>query len=272
MGLAQKYGSLRVVSTRLEHDLLALGDTLWLHIFWDSISWLNVSLQIRSQAIFKEATIHIIGRGQIISHLAKLQSIGIPPKVITIMQLKYNQIVRMGHVTERQLRALNYPGDPTPYTHNSRDSTNWLALSLFRSFDSDLSARLFGRDQAAILASVALPGLSAEYFRLYHMGGEAYLGESELHHFINQSVYFDRLEDSSVENSEYAEPGGASAASAFRRDIMMLKECARAIVDPICTNQSKIDTSELERRGGGYLTCLNWNDEELPWWNEEEVW
>ncbi|RPB20265.1 hypothetical protein L211DRAFT_852518 [Terfezia boudieri ATCC MYA-4762] len=264
--VAQKYGSLRAVSTRLDHDLIALGDTLWLHIFWDSLSWLALSLQIRSQAIFKEATIHIIGRGLIISHLAKLQSINIPQKVITMMQLKYNQVVRLGHITERQLRALNYPGDPTPYNHTSGDSTNWLALSLWRSFDSDYSARVFGRDQSAISTGMELPELSAEYFRLYYTSGEAYLGEAELYNFLVQSGYFKQLDDVS------SGMPGESAASAFRRDVMMLKEYAREIAEPICTNESRLGIKELERRGGGYLTCITWKEEEMPWWGEDEAW
>ena len=53
---------------------------------------------------------------------------------------------------------------------------------------------------------------------------------------------------------------------------MMLKECAKEIVDPICTNESKLDVKELERRGGGYLTCMTWKEEELPWWGEDETW
>lgn len=269
MEIAQKYGSLRAISTRLEHDLIALGDTLWLHIFWDeSLSWLALSLQIRSQAIFKEATIHIIGRGLIISHLVKLQSMNIPPKVITMMQLKYNHIVRLGHVTERQLRALNYPGDPTPYNHGSGDSTNWLALSLWRSFDSDYSAKVFGRDQSSISSSFEISELSAEYFRLYHSGGEAYLGEVDVYNFLIQSGYFKQLDDA---NDGFAEPG-ASAASAFRRDVMIIKECAREIVNPICTNESRLDIKEIERRGRGYLTCITWEEAELPWWGEEEAW
>ncbi|KAF8475937.1 hypothetical protein BDZ91DRAFT_778987 [Kalaharituber pfeilii] len=268
--LAQKYGSLRAVSTRLDHDLLALGDTLWLHIFWDPVSWLAVSLQIRSQAIFKEATIHIIGRGQVISHLPKLQSINVPKRVIIMMQQKYNQIVRLGHVTERQLRAINYPGDPTPYNHDSGDATNWLALSLFRSFDSDLSAKLYGRDQASVMARMELPELSAQYFRMYHTGGEAYLGETDLHNFIMQSGHFKQLDDCG--GGAGSLESGAASASSFRKDIMMLKECAKEIVSPICTNESRLGIKELERRGGGYLTCITWREEELPWWGEEEAW
>ena len=262
--LAQKYGSSRAVSTRLDHDLILLGDTLWLHIFWDSLSWLALSLQIRSPVIFKEAAIHIIGRGLIISHLTKLQAAKIPPRVITMMQQKYNQVVHLGHATERQLRALNYPGDPTPYNHGSGDSTNWLALSLWRSFDSDFSARIFGRDQASISSRFELPELSAEYFRLYHTSGEAYLGEAEVYNFLVQGGYHKQLDD-------FAD-AGASASSAFRRDVMMLKECAREIVDPICTNGSRLDIKELERRGGRYLTCITWREEEMPWWGEEEAW
>ncbi|KAI5809753.1 hypothetical protein DFH27DRAFT_159112 [Peziza echinospora] len=272
--VAEKYGSLRAISTRLDHDLISLGDTLWLHVFWDPISWLALSLKIRSAAIFREATIHIIGRGQIITHLARITAIKTPLKVIALMQHKYNEIMRMIHVTERQLRALNYHGDPTPYNHNSGDSTNWLALSLFRSYDSDLSARLNGRDQTSVLTSLERPELSSEYFRIYHQGGDAYLGEDDIHQFLQQSGYFRQLEEAQVSAGVAGMEGlgGGGAASGFRKDVMMLKEFAREIVDPICKNQSKLDSRELEKRGGGYLTCVVWADEELPWWGEEEAW
>ena len=199
----------------------------------DPVRWLNLSVRLESRAIFSESLIHVVGGFPDMDWPTTCFEAVDETKEIICTKAKElrdwtTEIERellMNSLEKRRTGAVVTPED-LPGT--------WLIVSLYRQWVWE-----------RIRTSHTTTYRQASFFRQAHKGGDEYLKTNEV--------------KSTIAN--------LPVTTAFRgldpeKALNILKRTAQALVEPLVKNRLMINAEEA---GIPYLTCVNVEEEDLPW-------
>jgi hypothetical protein len=127
--LADMYDALEIVGTRVDHHLLRFGARLFKQIAKYPPSYLKLGYLARSQTIFAEALIHVVGQWP----LARPQlSNSIDAAVMDLIEDKHDELEDMKTRIEMKLWRITLTTSRGERVTPANDYLSWLAMSLFR--------------------------------------------------------------------------------------------------------------------------------------------
>ncbi|RKF48979.1 hypothetical protein GcM3_224004 [Golovinomyces cichoracearum] len=136
LSLADLYDALPVVGPRIEHHLLRYQSDLWKHIAKYPPSYLHLGYFTKSQSIFQEAFVHVLGRWLTLENYIRER---LPLCVTNLLEEKYRDLSELVRKLEIELWSL------TLHTMNGKRVTpqtsylDWLVVSLFREWLAECS-------------------------------------------------------------------------------------------------------------------------------------
>ena len=257
LNLADMYDALKVVGPRIEHHLLRFRGRLWKQIAKYPPSYLKLGFLARSEVIFAEALVHVVGQWpQGANHLRRQ----LPDGVLDVIEDKVDELEESKSEIERQLFHLTLSTSRGQRVTPSNAYQDWMAVCLFRQWLAENTTpptpaqkdspriRANGTSQMPPPSPAATPLNTGRIYRLLGTAGQAYLGHEEVKRFLKL-----RPDDYSRET-----------VRRFERKLEDLKHMARETVRPLMSNFLELD---LGRDGGsiGYLTCTKVEGRDFPW-------
>ncbi|KAK3686440.1 hypothetical protein LTR37_019828 [Vermiconidia calcicola] len=275
--LADMYDALDVVGDRVDHHLLCFGAKLFKQIARYPPSYLKLGYLARSQKIFSEALIHVVGQWPAAAPQLRNQ---VDANVMDLIEDKVEELEDVQARVESKLWRLTITTSRGERVTPSNDFLGWLALSLFRQWFAEnttpgisgilkdssrpatgtaASTRAGSRSSNHIASQrlpapqPAAPTTPASIGRVYSILGSnsssAYLGHDEAKRFLK------------LQPDLYTRDN----LRRFERRIDELKNLARDAVKPLMRNFLELDLSSFGPGGLGYLTCTKVEGRELPW-------
>lgn len=244
--VAEYLGCVRNIARTVETAILSQGITLHRSISGNPSAWSALACRIRSELVFKESVVHLVGRWNELDHDARQDVV---PDVRAVCERKHAELSAKKAQVEHQLLK-HYPADlqkdakEHPNTYNrqaySNDIMGWVAISLFKHWLA-----------SAIVQDKHRHGADGGFW-LYSVigeGGHAYLAEGEI------AAFHKRF------------PMSVKGSAVFLDRLMAIKESVKKIVDPLLLNYSQLEPKEF---GLKYLTCVDVRKQDLPWYGETE--
>lgn len=105
LDVAQYLGCLPVVARSVENILMRFGQEFFRHISRTPTVWINRSLLMKSEAIFREAVIHTVGQW---NSLTDVQKSNLSKEVMPLLEKKAAIMLKRGKEVEARVIAL-YP-------------------------------------------------------------------------------------------------------------------------------------------------------------------
>ncbi|KAL5425281.1 hypothetical protein PMIN04_002625 [Paraphaeosphaeria minitans] len=251
--IADMYDALDVIGPRVDHHLLRFQGRLWKQIAKYPPSYLKLGYMARSQAIFSEAMVHVVGqwpqgitqlRGQVAESVLEL----VEDKVDEMDELKAKVEVKLFRLTLTTSRGERV----TP----SNNWLEWMAISLFRQWLAEnttpppapilKSARQLSRNGHDTPLPPPPPFNTGRIFKLLGTGGASYLGHDECKRFLKLSP----------------EHYNRDNLKRFERRFEEIKIKAKDVVKPLMRNFLELD---LREGGLPYLTCTRIDPQDFPW-------
>jgi hypothetical protein len=266
--LAVSYEALPVIGPRIDHHLLRFGSRLWKQIAKYPPSYLKLGYLSRSQAIFSEALIHVVGQWPTAESALRGQ---VPQDVLDLIEDKVDEIEEVRQRVEGKLWRLTLTTSRGDRVTPGIAWLDWLVVSLWRQwFAENTTPAVAGILKDSYAASTNSRSSSstrdangrnarssgtmtapapiniARVFRLLSAGGQAYLAHDEVKRFMKLSP-----ELYSRDNLRKAE-----------RRLDEMKNLASDAVRPLTRS-----FLELENANVPYLTCVRVSDGEWPWFD-----
>jgi hypothetical protein len=277
--LADMYDALEIVGSRVDHHLLRFGARLFKQIAKYPPSYLKLGFLAKSQTIFTEALIHVVGQWP---HTAPQLRGQLDANVMELLEDKVDELREMEERVESKLWRLNLTTSRGERVTPSNDYLGWLAVSLFRQWLAENTTppptgilkdtprpgsgpttqtgrgASGNRNADAVAPPRMQPGPAFNTGRVYRLIGSAdataYLPRDELKRFLKS-------------------PGGQLGVDLYSRDhlrrlerrVENLKNMARDTVKPLMRNFLELDLRDLGPAGLGYLTCTRLDGRDLPW-------
>lgn len=259
--IAESLGSVPCVSNALNLALVAQGEILYRSIAANAEVWGELALRIRSEIVFRESVVHLVGQWHSLSSdvmnrlsvelreicqtkftelderkkSSELKILGHYPASLQVM-LSQNQNVGAGS------RTIRGKGVPTRASQAyGSQIMGWMALSLFRHW--------LGQSIAGDMSRRACDGGLAFYTAIAE-AGEKYLNQGSREAFVRHF------------------PLSAKARTQFDRAINDIKEEVKVYVTELVKKRCTLDVS---RWPVTWLTCTEVSREDLPWVGEEEA-
>jgi hypothetical protein len=290
LNLADLYDALEVVGPRIDHHLLQFQSRLWKQIAKYPSSYLKLGYLARSQSIFKEALIHVVGNWPVGERHIRSS---LPDSVLDLIEDKVEDLHDLtGKIEGRlfRLTLLTSRGERvTP--HNSY--LDWLVVSFFRGWLADNTSpppvppprSREGNGRHTRNPSNSLPNTHHTNTTIQNFTPSA---SGAPHHNPSDSVLSSSSSQPTLSPSalgrvfrQLGAPGGGYLGhdevkrflklspenysrdnlKRFERKLEDMKTQAREIVRPLMK-------CSLEGGGGGstgYLTCVRVRDSEYPW-------
>lgn len=284
--LADMYDALEVVGDRVDHHLLCFGAKLFKQIARYPPSYLKLGYLARSQKIFSEALIHVVGQWPAAAPQLRNQ---VDAGVMDLIEDKVEEMQDMQTRVESKLWRLTLTTSRGERVTPTNDFMCWLAMSLFRQWfaenttpgvsgilkdssrptsnstqQNNSTARRGSRSSnhiasqrvsapppaAAASSSSSAPLNTGRIFLLLgSTSSSAYLNHDETKRFLKlQPDLYNR-----------------DNLRRFERRIDELKNLARDAVKPLMRNFLELDLSSFGPGGLGYLTCTRVETRDLPW-------
>jgi hypothetical protein len=284
--LADMYDALEIVGDRVDHHLLCFGTKLFKQIARYPPSYLKLGYLARSQKIFSEALIHVVGQWPAAAPQLRNQ---VEANVMDLIEDKVEDLQDLQARTESKVWRLTLTTSRGERVTPNNDYMSWLAMSLFRqwfaenttpgvsgilkdssrpSSNSTQQGSSMGRRGSrssnhiasqrvqAPPPSAATPGLSSvppNFGRIFLLLGSnsnsAYLNHDETKRFLK------------LQPDLYTRDN----LRRFERRIDELKNLARDAVKPLMRNFLELDLSSFGPGGLGYLTSTRVEIRDLPW-------
>jgi hypothetical protein len=251
LDIAEYLGCTSLISKPIDVALIKHGQTMYQAISAAPVSWLELGLRIKSELIFKEALIHLVGNFAKIKNdpegIARVNTL--PYQVRKLIEHHHEHLVARAKRLESTLvcaypSGLMIPCDDLPIKREqyAKDVLVWMALCFFRHW---LAQQIVSEK-----GSLALDG----GFKLYTeigRAGEAYMDKSTINQFHTKA------------------PMTKKAINVLENHLLEIKECMKGHVE-----QSRILRSECQldthRSPVGYLTCINVDREDIPWFQKDD--
>jgi hypothetical protein len=237
LGIAKYLGCVNVISKQVEVALMKHGQLLFRSIQKMPVSWVDMALNIKSETIFTECMIHLAGNWK--NHRAEAAMKLKDAPMVRYLAEKYHRVLlAKGKALELSVMS-TYPGDmaspigevPIRREEYAKDILVWMALCFCRHW---LGQRIIQEKGYQSKDS------GYETYKQLGTAGEAYM-------------------DKPIMNQFHAKfPLTKKAMNVLENHLLEIKQCIKNIVEKDVLNYPV-----------NYLTCTQFNREDLPWLKEE---
>ncbi|KAI9753071.1 MAG: cholesterol esterase [Chaenotheca gracillima] len=241
MGLidvAERLGSMSVVSESIDIALLRQGQVLFGSIANNAPAWSDLACRLKSPSIFSEVIIHLVGQWQSINEADRAE---LNQSVRSLCERKFAELEIRKQATEVRMmghypNSLQRPEDPLPgRTTYSNDIYGWMSICIFRHWYTQCHLEKRGR--------TAKDGGAALY-RQVGAGGFVYLTRPDMHNFHRLF------------------PMSGKGMRSLENTLLTYKEELKPFVGYLLRHRSQLDVS---KKPLGYLTCCDVTREDFPW-------
>ena len=233
VGVASYLGGVSAVRIFVSNSLTELRHELYTAIALDPVRWLNLSVRLKSKAIFSEALIHCAGGFPDARWLTPTTEIIEEAREITFAKAtaldSWARRVEM-HLLKTTLHDQNSGKSISPAFGRG----SWVVLSIFRNW-------LLNRERE--LDELPNQCQFARIFRQIHKGGDEYLQVNEV-------------------DAQVSEILGPKSDFSAEETLKKLKRWAKEVVAQLVKNNLMIDPNTMDIP---YLTCTGVGDKDFPW-------
>jgi hypothetical protein len=243
-------GCTGLVSKPIEVALLKHGQELFRAIQGSPHAWVEMASRIRSEMIFKECMVHIIGNWKVLKLRTVVNDhLRVVPGVRALIEKYHRAMLQQCKNLELGIMSL-YPGDmrlpvedlPIKREAYAKDILVWMALTFFRHWIGQRLIMEKGRHSQ---------DCGYELYKQIGTAGESYMDKSVITQFHTKF------------------PMTKKAMNVLENHLLEIKECMKGVVD-----QHKIlhSTCQLDvhRYPVKYLTCTDFKRTDFPWVKDDE--
>ncbi|PVH87013.1 hypothetical protein DL98DRAFT_406463 [Cadophora sp. DSE1049] len=240
--VARMYGSIPIVRPYINSALMNFGRGLYMAIMTDPPRWIHLAFYLESTPIFKEGVIHIVG-----SHpywpWPTLEADELLSPVAELLDKKLDIFIALKESVNKALFS-NEVRDVEVFSRalNKDDFDTWFVVQYWRDWFAQSLAK------ANKASDVGQKCVRSKVYRDLGRSGDAYLPTI--------------LVLDAVEACRSKDLHAKSKRQGVEQDLKTLKDFARKAVEPLCANYSMLS---VEDAGIEHLTCINVEDNELPW-------
>jgi hypothetical protein len=238
-------GCTGLISKPIEVALLKHGQDLFRAIQGVPYLWVELAYRIRSEMIFKECMVHLVGNWKTIKGRSRVTEIlRDVPGLRALIEKYYRALLTQCKNLELGVMSL-YPGDmrlpaedlPIKREAYAKDILVWMALTFFRHWVGQRLILEKGRHAM---------DCGYELYKAIGTVGEACMDKSVLNQFHTKF------------------PMTKKAMNVLENHLLEIKECMKGVVDQhkILTSMTQLD---LHRFPVAYLTCTDFKREDCPW-------
>jgi hypothetical protein len=244
-------GCTGLISKPIEVALLKHGQDLFRAIQGAPYAWVEMAYRIRSDMIFKECMIHLVGNWKIIKTKQHLNDqLREVPGLRALIEKYHRALLQQCKNLELGVMSL-YPGDirlpvddlPIKREAYAKDILVWMALTFFRHWIGQRLIMEKGRHSL---------DCGYELYKQIGTAGEAYMDKSVINQFHTKF------------------PMTKKAMNVCENHLLEIKECMKGVVD-----QHKILKStcqlDVNRFPVNYLTCTDFKRQDFPWLKGDEA-
>ncbi|KAH7081362.1 hypothetical protein BKA63DRAFT_588788 [Paraphoma chrysanthemicola] len=244
-------GCTGLISKPIEVALLKHGQDLFRAIQGAPYGWVEMAYRIRSEVIFKECMVHLVGNWKTIKSKQHMNDqLREVPGLRGLIEKYHRALLLQCKNLELGVMSL-YPGDmhlpvddlPIKREAYAKDILVWMALTFFRHWIGQRLIMEKGRHSL---------DCGYELYKQIGTAGEAYMDKSVINQFHTKF------------------PMTKKAMNVLENHLLEIKECMKGVVD-----QHKIlkSTTQLDvaRFPVNYLTCTDFKREDFPWLKDDEA-
>ncbi|KAF1836385.1 hypothetical protein BDW02DRAFT_241870 [Decorospora gaudefroyi] len=243
-------GCTSLISKPIEVTLLKHGQDLFRAIQSAPYAWIEMAFRIRSELIFRECMIHLVGNWKlhrsmrnVATHLRQI------PGLRALVEKYHRLLLSQCKALEHGIMSL-YPGDmrvpaddlPIKREVYAKDILVWMALTFFRHWVGQRLIMEKGRHA---------PDGGYELYKQIGTAGESYMDKSVLNQFHTRF------------------PMTKKAMNVLENHLSEIKECMKAVVEQhkILKSNCQLD---VHRFPVPYLTCVEFEKGDCPWETDTE--
>ncbi|KAI4667420.1 uncharacterized protein J4E79_002107 [Alternaria viburni] len=248
--IADYLGCTILISKPIEIALLKHGQDLFRAIQKKPHAWIEMSYRIRSELIFRECIVHLVGNWRVLkASRSTLDYLREVPGLRALLEKYHRAMLGQCKAVELAVMSL-YPGTmrlpvedlPIKREAYAKDILVWIALTFFRHWIGQRLIMDKGRHA---------PDCGFELYKAIGTAGESYMDKSVINQFHTKF------------------PMTKKAMNVLENHLLEIKECMKTVVD-----QHKILKStcqlDIHRFPVEYLTCTEFDKGDYPWDKDSE--
>ncbi|CAE6997472.1 hypothetical protein P3342_000612 [Pyrenophora teres f. teres] len=243
-------GCTGLIRNPIEVALLKHGQELFRAIQSAPYAWVEMGYRIRSELIFRECMIHLVGNWKTYKADETTHPyLTVVPQLRPLVEKYHSVLIDKCRTMELALMS-HYPGhirlpvDDLPIKREAyaKDILVWMALTFFRHW---VGQRL--------LLGAGFHGVDCGYelYKQISTAGEAYMDKSVINQFHTRF------------------PMTKKALNVLENHLLEIKECMKDLVDQHMILKSNCQL-DIHRFPVGYLTCTEFRKADCPWFREVE--
>jgi hypothetical protein len=242
-------GCTGLISKPIEVALFKHGQDLFRAVQGAPYAWIEMAYRIRSELIFKECIIHLVGNWRILKTKPNLiDCIRDVPTVRGLIEKYHRALLEKSKILELSIlshypQAMRLPSEDLPIKREfyAKDILVWMALTFFRHWVSQRLITGKGRDA---------PDCGYDLFFALGTGGDTYMDKSVINQFHTRF------------------PMTKKAMNVLENHLFEIKECIKKVVDQskVLRSQCQLDVHRFPAK---YLTCTEFARKDFPWLKEE---
>jgi hypothetical protein len=244
-------GCTSLVSKPIEVALLKHGQETFRAIQTAPHLWVEMAYRIRSEMIFKECMVHIIGNWKVIKTRPRISECLREISGLRGLIEKYHRAL-LTQCKNLELGVMSlYPGDmampaeelPIKREAYSKDILVWMALTFLRHWIGQRLILEKGRHSV---------DCGYELYKQIGTAGESYMDKSVINQFHTKF------------------PMTKKAMHVLENHLLEIKECMKGVVDQhkILKSNCQLD---VHRFPVNYLTCIDFKSADFPWVKEDQA-
>jgi len=243
-------GCIGLVSKPIEIALLKHGQELFRSVQSSPHAWVELSSRIRSEVIFKESMVHIIGNWKVLKlRVSVNDQLRAVPGLRAIIEKYHRALLQQCKNLELGIMSL-YPGDmrlpvedlPIKREAYAKDILVWMALTFFRHWIGQRLIMEKGRHSQ---------DCGFELYKQIGVAGESYMDKSVINQFHTKF------------------PMTKKAMNVLENHLLEIKECMKGVVDQHKILQSNCQL-DIHRYPVKYLTCIDFKRTDFPWLKDDD--
>jgi hypothetical protein len=248
--IADYLGCTGLICKPIEIALLKHGQDLFRAIQKKPHAWVEMSYRIRSELIFRECIVHLVGNWRVLkASRSTLDYLREVPGLRALVEKYHRAMLSQCKAIELAVTSL-YPGTmrlpvedlPIKREAYAKDILVWMALSFFRHWIGQRLIMDKGRHSS---------DCGFELYNAIGTAGDAYMDKSVINQFHTKF------------------PMTKKAMNVLENHLLEIKDCMKDVVV-----QHKILKSfcqlDIHRFPVDYLTCIEFQREDYPWDKESE--
>lgn len=242
-------GCTSLVSKPIEVALFKHGQNLFQAIRGSPHAWIEMAYRVRSELIFKECMIHMVGDWRNLRAKPQvIDAIRDVPNVRGLIEKYHRALLNQARDLEMKVlanypQAVRLPTDELPIKREAyaRDILVWMALTFFRQWVSQRLLGGKGRDA---------PDGGYELYTLLGAGGDRYMDKTVVNQF---HTHF---------------PMTKKAMNVLENHLFEIKNCIKQVVDDsgILRSHCQLDVHRFPPK---HMTCTVFDRDDFPWLKEE---